>query len=35
MSDTLIAATAVSRGLDLYTRDRDFKQLDLPNLVLV
>lgn len=35
MSDTLIAATAISRGLSLYTRDRDFEQLDVPGLVLV
>lgn len=35
VSDTLIAATAISHGLALYTRDRDFERLDIPELVLV
>lgn len=33
--DTLIAATAISHGLALYTRDRDFERLDVPELILV
>lgn len=35
VADALIAATAVSHGLALYARDRDFEQLDVPDLVLV
>ena len=34
-ADALIAATAISHGLALYTRDRDFERLDVPELVLV
>jgi predicted nucleic acid-binding protein len=34
-ADALIAATAISHGLDLYARDRDFERLELPNLKLV
>ena len=35
VADALVAATAQSHGLPLYTRDRDYEQLDLENLVLV
>ena len=35
MADALIAATAISHGLPLYTRDRDFERLDVPGLVLI
>ena len=35
VSDALIAATAISHGLPLYTRDRDFERLDIPELILV
>lgn len=35
VAGTLIAATAISHRLPLYTRDRDFEQLDVPELVLV
>ena len=35
VADALIAATAISHGLLLYARDRDFKRLDVPGLVLV
>lgn len=35
VTDALIAATAISHGLALYARDRDFAQLDVPGLVLV
>jgi predicted nucleic acid-binding protein len=34
-AEALIAATAISHGLDLYARDRDFERLELPNLKLV
>ncbi|MGB2851464.1 MAG: PIN domain-containing protein [Solirubrobacterales bacterium] len=34
-ADALIAATALSHGLPLYSRDRDFARLALPGLVLV
>jgi predicted nucleic acid-binding protein len=34
-ADALIAATALSHGLPLYSRDRDFERLALPDLVLV
>lgn len=33
--DALIAATAISHGLPLYTRDRDFERLDIPGLIVV
>jgi len=33
-ADALIAATAISHGLALYARDRDFERLDVPGLVL-
>lgn len=35
LADALVAATAQSHGLPLFTRDRDYKRLDLENLVLV
>lgn len=35
VADTLIAATAISHGLPLYARDRDFERLGVPELVLV
>jgi len=35
VADTLVAATALSHALALYTRDRGFERLDLPGLVLV
>ncbi len=35
VADALIAATAISHGLVLYARDRDFERLDAPGLVLV
>ncbi len=35
VADALIAATAISHGLTLYARDRDFEALDVPGLVLV
>lgn len=35
VADALIAATAISHGLPLYARDRDFERLDIPELVLV
>lgn len=35
VADALIAATALSHGLELYSRDRDFEKLELPNLRLV
>jgi predicted nucleic acid-binding protein len=35
IADTLIAATAISHGLPLFTRDRDFERFNLPELVLV
>lgn len=34
-ADALIAATALSHGLALYTRDSDFQRLDVPGLVIV
>jgi predicted nucleic acid-binding protein len=33
-ADALIAATAISHGLSLYARDRDFERLAIPELVL-
>jgi predicted nucleic acid-binding protein len=33
-ADALIAATAISHGLRLYARDRDFERLAIPELVL-
>lgn len=35
VADALIAATAISHGLALYARDRDFERLGVPGLVLV
>lgn len=35
VADALVAATALSHGLPLYARDRDFERLDIPELVLV
>lgn len=35
MSDALIAATAIAHGLPLYTRDRGFGRMEIPELVLV
>lgn len=35
VADALVAATAQSHGLALYTRDRDYEHLDLENLILV
>ena len=35
VADAWIAATALSHGLPLYTRDRNFERLDLPGLVRV
>ncbi len=35
VADALVAATAQSHGLALYTRDRDHEHLDLENLILV
>jgi predicted nucleic acid-binding protein len=35
VADALIAATAMSHGMPLYARDRDFERLDLPALVRV
>jgi predicted nucleic acid-binding protein len=35
VADTLLAATAQSHGLPLYTRDRDYERLDVPGLVFV
>lgn len=35
VADALIAATAISHGLPLYARDRDFARLDVPELLLV
>ena len=35
VADALIVATAVSHGLPLYTRDRDFERLGVPGLKLV
>lgn len=35
VGDALIAATAISHGLALYARDRDFERLEVPGLVLV
>lgn len=34
-ADALIAATAVSHGLPLYVRDRDFERMPVPDLVVV
>ncbi len=34
-ADALIAATAISHALPLYTRDRDFERLDVPVLRVV
>ncbi len=34
-ADALIAATAISHGLALYARDRDFERMDIPELVMV
>lgn len=34
VADTLVAATALSHALTLYTRDSDFEKLDLPSLVV-
>lgn len=35
VADALIAATAMSHGLPLYTRDRDFERMPIPELVIV
>ncbi len=35
VSDALVAATAQSHGLELYTRDRDYERLGLENLRIV
>lgn len=35
VADALIAATAISHGLALYARDRDFERMEIPALVLV
>lgn len=35
VADALIAATAISHGLTLYSRDRDFARMDVPSLVIV
>jgi tRNA(fMet)-specific endonuclease VapC len=35
VADALIAATAMSHGLPLYTRDRDFERMPVPDLVIV
>jgi predicted nucleic acid-binding protein len=35
VADALIAATAISRGLQLVTRDRDFDRMSIPDLRLV
>lgn len=35
MADALIAATALSHGLALYTRDRDFERFAVPGVVVV
>jgi len=34
-ADALIAATAISHGLVLYARDRNFERLDIPELVML
>lgn len=34
-ADALIAATALSHGLPLYARDRDFERMPIPELALV
>ncbi len=35
LADALVAATAQSHGLPLFTRDRGYERLDLENLVLI
>ena len=35
VSDALIAATAISHGLPLLTRERDLERLDVPELIVV
>lgn len=35
VADALVAATALSHGLPLYTRDGDFARLELPGLIVV
>jgi len=35
LADTLIAATALSHGLPIYSRDNDFARLELPALIMV
>jgi len=35
VADALVAATALSHGLPLYTRDGDFARLDIPGLRIV
>ena len=35
VADALVAATALSHGLPLYTRDGDFARLDIPGLSVV
>lgn len=35
VADALVAATALSHGLPLYTRDGDFARLDVPGLTVV
>lgn len=35
VADALVAATALSHGLPLYTRDRDFAGLDVPGLTVL
>jgi predicted nucleic acid-binding protein len=35
VADALVAATALSHGLQLFAKDRDFEQLDVPGLVLL
>ena len=34
VADALIAATAMSHGLPLYARDRDFERMPIPDLVI-
>ncbi len=35
VADTLVAATALSHGLHLFARDRDFERLEIPGLIRV
>lgn len=35
VADALIAATALSHGIEVLTRDRDFEAMNLPNLRIV